>query len=117
MEALFKQLREWGCDVDGAMERFLGEEELYRNCLFMLTEDACFENLKKALAEGDIEAAFHNAHTLKGVIANMGVSPMFDIIVQIVEPLREGELEGLMPLYEELVEKKCYLKKQLTELK
>ena len=27
---VLEKLRAWGCDLDGALERFLGDEELYK---------------------------------------------------------------------------------------
>ena len=32
MEELFDSLKNWGCDVDGALARFIGDRELYRFC-------------------------------------------------------------------------------------
>ena len=32
----------------------------------------------------------------------MGITPMFDTVEKIVEPLRAGINDGLMPVYEEL---------------
>lgn len=110
MERLLNELKVWGCDVEGAMERFLEDEELYYSCLEMLVEDEELKRLGEELEEGETEEAFDCAHTLKGVIGNMGLTPMFEIIVRIVEPLRTGRVENLEPVYEELVEAKDYLK-------
>ena len=38
----------------------------------------------------DADAAFRHAHTLKGLTANMGLTPLHDLVVRIVEPLRGG---------------------------
>ena len=101
MERLLNELKVWGCDVEGAMERFLEDEELYYSCLEMLVEDEELKRLGEELEEGETE---------EGVIGNMGLTPMFEIIVRIVEPLRTGRVENLEPVYEELVEAKDYLK-------
>ena len=103
MTKILEELKNWGCDVDGAMERFMGDEELYMSCLKTVVNDKAYEALHDGLLEGDLQGAFDNAHTLKGVLANMGLTPMFDIVVRIVEPLRAGNMENLMPVYEELV--------------
>ena len=107
---VFEKLENWGCDVTGAMERFLEDEELYLTCLLAVTEDSNFETLGEALQEQNIEQAFESSHTLKGVLANMGLSPMFLLAEQIVEPLRKGSFENVMDSYEELLEAKKYLK-------
>lgn len=113
MKRLLDELREWGCDIEVAMERFLEDEELYYSCLEMLVEDEGLKRLGEELEAGETEEAFDCAHTLKGVIGNMGLTPMFEIMVRIVEPLRAGRIENLEPVYEELVEAKDYLKRLL----
>lgn len=52
--------------------RRLYNEKLVEKFLFKFEEDPSFENLKKALEEENLEAAFRAAHTLKGVAQNMG---------------------------------------------
>ena len=46
MENLFEQLRDWGCDIDGAMTRFLNDEDLYVECLHTLMDDEDFKKLE-----------------------------------------------------------------------
>lgn len=107
---LLEELRNWGCDIDGALERFIGDEELYKTCLYTVLEDKAFGGLGEALGAGWVKEAFDHAHTLKGVLANMGLTPMYDITVRIVEPLRAGgDTEGLLALYEELLQAKSVL--------
>lgn len=90
-ELFIEKLENWGCDVDGAMDRFLGETELYHDCLQAVTADGALTELKTALEAGNVKNAFEAAHTLKGVLANLGVTPMYEIVVKLVEPLRSGE--------------------------
>lgn len=106
MSTLMDELRAWGCDVEGAMERFMGDEELYRVCLKSVLSDKSFAGLKEALERNDEKEAFDHAHTLKGVLANMGLTPMFDITVRIVEPLRVGNSENLLLVFGELMQAK-----------
>lgn len=113
---LLKALRDWNCDVNGALERFVGDEELYKTCLHSVMADEAFVGLGGALERREIKEAFDYAHTLKGVLANMGLTPMYDITVRIVEPLRAGVSEGLMPIYEELMQAKEYLGTLLGEV-
>ncbi|MEF9921277.1 MAG: Hpt domain-containing protein [Anaerovoracaceae bacterium] len=103
MEKIIEELKKMQCDVEGAMERFLDDYDLYGVCLESLVSDPSFVELGVALSENDAEKAFENAHTLKGIIGNMGLTPMLKIVEQIVEPLRKGELDGLMPLYDQLI--------------
>ena len=100
---IFRELKNWGCDVDGAMERFLEDEELYVSCLQMVVSDANFEKIGTTLKEKEIEQAFDASHTLKGVFANLGLTPMLLLAERIVEPLRKGSEENLWEEYEALL--------------
>ena len=44
------------------------------------------------MAAKDVKAAFEAAHKLKGVSANMGITPVNDIVNDLVEELRAGNL-------------------------
>ena len=103
MGTLLNELRDWGCDVDGALARFLDDEGLYVSCLHAVLADKSFAGLGEALNAHMVKEAFDHAHTLKGVLANMGLTPMYDLTVGIVEPLRTGDDAGLLPIYEELL--------------
>lgn len=113
MNLLLQELRIWGCDIDGAMERFMEDSELYETCLYTVLKDPAFEGLGKALREKKVQEAFDCAHTLKGVLANMGLTPMYEIVVRILEPLRAGNDENLLPVYQELLASAGYLRELL----
>lgn len=116
MSILLNALRDWNCDVDGALERFIGDEELYTTCLYSVIADKSFVGLGGALERKEVKEAFDYAHTLKGVLANMGLTPMYDITVRIVEPLRTGSSDNLLPVYQELIAAKEYLGELLGKL-
>lgn len=100
---MIEELRSWGCDIDDAMTRFLDDEDFYITCLYTMVQDTAYEKLGEALKNGDSKEAFEQAHTLKGVLSNMGLTPIYEIVVRLVEPLRAGNSENLMPIYEELI--------------
>ena len=110
MEKIFDALENWGCDIDGALERFLDDKELYMTCLQTMVTDHNFEMLGNALEEGIVAQAFDYAHTLKGVFANLGLTPMFQIVELIVEPLRAGSAKDLKEPYDRLLSANEYLK-------
>lgn len=103
MEMIFQALEDWGCDVEGALERFLDDKELYMTCLKTVITDGNFVKLGVALKEQNVPLAFDYAHTLKGVFANLGLTPMFVIVETIVEPLRAGLASHLEEPYEKLL--------------
>ncbi len=103
MSELINELRKRGCDIDGTMGRFLDDEEFYGQCYAQVMVDDNYKRLKDALAQDNTVEAFEAAHSLKGVIANMGITPMYDVVVDIVEPLRAGNSAGLMPICDKLL--------------
>ena len=103
MKELFVKLKEAECDVEGALARFLGDEELYEQFYGELLNDEAFGKLGLALDERRISDAFEYAHTLKGIIGNMGLTPLFETVCDIVEPLRIGSIDGVMVKYYELL--------------
>lgn len=115
MEEVLKRLEEWGCDVAGALERFFDDKDLYMTCVEIVITDRNFDKLGVALEEENVLEAFDCAHTLKGVFANLGLTPMFSIVETIVEPLRGGSAHNLNGNYEKLLasneQLKCILGK------
>ena len=100
MAELLDKLRAYGADMDGAMERFMDDRALYADCLDVFLHDPAFDELDEAMKNKDYEAAFASAYTLKGVSANMGLSPFTVAISALVEALRAHRTEHLEPLYE-----------------
>ena len=88
----FREIFEvYGADYNSTMARFMGNEAMYLKFLDMLFKDDNLEKLGTALEQQDYEAAFAAAHTLKGVVGNMGLTPLFNAVCAIVEPLRKRE--------------------------
>ena len=111
-EILIK-LESMGCDMKGAMGRFVDDEELYLSFLGQVIDDPAFVSLGEGIEEKDVRKAFESAHSLKGTIGNMGLTPLYNRIVEIVEPLRAGSLEGIPEKYSTLIAERDDLKKKL----
>lgn len=103
MNSLIKQLIEYGADMRGAMSRFLDDEELYISCFKTFLDDTNFNELKAAVQQNNYEKAFHCAHTLKGVAGNMGLIPLYNVICDMVEPLRNHDYTNLSSLYDNIM--------------
>lgn len=84
----------YGGDYRATMARFVNKEDMYLRFLDMLFQDDNMEKLGKSLEADDLKSAFEAAHTLKGVVGNMGLTPLFSAVCTIVEPLRAGEQRG-----------------------
>lgn len=72
-------------------------------CLRTVVDDPAYEKLGEALERQDKKEAFDYAHTLKGVLGNMGLTPIYNVVIRIVEPLRNETNENLEQIYEELL--------------
>ena len=97
-----EEFETYGADYETTMARFMGNEALYLRCLEMLFQDENLRRLGAALAEGDLSGAFEAAHTLKGVAGNLGLTPLYEAVCGLVEPLRAGEDGACLELYEEV---------------
>lgn len=100
MDEVQEIMKSYGMDGEATMRRFMGNTKLYIKLLDMLPADNSIHELDDALSAGDLEKAFEAAHTLKGVAGNLGLSPLYDAVCVIVEPLRKGEaVEGYPALF------------------
>ena len=90
MSELLDRCRKYGADVEGTMERFIDDEELYECCLKEFSEDKGFKELESALKK-EYQEAFECAHALKGVAGNLGLTPLFGAVSELVESLRASE--------------------------
>ena len=95
-----------GCDWDGVMDRFLNDDEFYFECYEQVLNDTSFGQLREELKKHNISQAFEYAHTLKGLISNIGLTQLYDSIVGIVEPLRAGSDDGLLEKYDLLMQER-----------
>lgn len=99
IEKLYRKLEDWGCDVSGAKERF-DDDELFATCIDLFLEDENFKKLNEEIKNNDYQEAFNAAHTIKGVAANLGLTPIYDSVSDVVQELRVGNLKAskvLMP--------------------
>lgn len=108
------QLESCGVDVAGAMERMMGNEDLFFRMMKKFLEDTIFQDLKGKLMEKEYKAAFEYAHALKGVAGNLGLNSIMEADIVIVEKLRhytaesvqgiEADLEKLENIYLQVCE-------------
>lgn len=112
MSELTERLRTAGADMDGAMNRLMNDEALYATCFNYFMEDPSFAALGEALRTKDYTAAFEASHALKGVAGNLGLTQLYQLSGQLVEPLRHGQPENtdLAGLYEALIKERDSLK-------
>ncbi len=84
-------LKEYGANVAEGMGRCLNREDFYIRLVRKAADDTGYERLKEELDAGDLDRAFETAHALKGVTANLALTPLYEPIAEMVEPLRLRE--------------------------
>ena len=96
-------LREWGADVDAGMKRCLNNEGFYLKMVTRAAPDPSFDGLKAAVEAGDLERGFELAHALKGVTANLELTPICRPVTEITELLRARTQADYAPLLDEII--------------
>ena len=94
MEKTYALFQEAGWDVDGTRKRLMNDDALYQELLLKYKKDTHLETLRMRLQEEDYEGAFLEAHTLKGIAANLGFVPMKAPADTLTELLRNAKEEA-----------------------
>jgi signal transduction histidine kinase/DNA-binding NarL/FixJ family response regulator/HPt (histidine-containing phosphotransfer) domain-containing protein len=81
-------------DQVAAVERFGGDVQLYHEIVqdFAREEAATPQRIRLALEEGDLATAQRTCHTLKGLAATIGATPLHDAAKALDMALRSGEV-------------------------
>lgn len=87
-EKFRRQLEESGADVEATLKRFMGNDAIYLKFLGKFPNDPNYSNLGTNMESGNFEEAYKCAHALKGVVGNLGLTPIFDNVSILVEELR-----------------------------
>ncbi len=83
-----------GADYAGGLELCMNNEEFYFKMIRKGLANERFDSLKKNLDDKNLDAAFEDAHALKGVAGNLHLTPLFKAVEEIVEPLRARDSEA-----------------------
>lgn len=76
-------------DYNDVMSRLHNEKLLHKVLILFLTDNN-FETLENALEKSDWETAFRAAHTLKGIVLNLSLTPLAVSASSLTEILRGG---------------------------
>lgn len=90
---------EMGIDIVSAKERFLGNLDLYEGFLEKFLNYDCYERLCFALENQDVQAAFHEAHSLKSICGNLSFVSLYQEVTELTEALRKKDLEQVHALW------------------
>lgn len=84
-------LKALGANTEEGLTRCMGNEDFYFRMIRMAMEDRNFGRLEETLENRDLAGAFEAAHALKGVAGNLSLTPLFEALSNITEPLRARE--------------------------
>ena len=105
-----EKLREWGADTDEALRRCLNNETFYLTLVGKAAGDPTFDRLREAIGAKDLDRAFDLAHALKGVMANLALTPLTVPVSEITEILRSRADTDYAPYLDRIDEKQAELK-------
>ncbi|OON85172.1 hypothetical protein BXO88_13505 [Oribacterium sp. C9] len=83
-----EKLKEYGADTDEGLKRCMGNEGLYLRLAAMAAQQPEFGQLENYIKDHDMKSAFQAAHSLKGVIGNLSITPLYEKVCEITELLR-----------------------------
>ena len=81
-------LRAFGADTDDGLARCMNNEGFYLMLVGKAAEDRKLTLLAEQLREKDYAAAFETAHALKGMYANLSLTPLTKPVSEMTELLR-----------------------------
>lgn len=107
-----ESLKNFGANTEEGLARCMGNEALYLKLVVVMLADKNFDKLKTAIESNNLDEAFEAAHALKGALGNLALTPMYDMVVKITEPLRNRTKMD----YGEMVSELLTLRDKLSEL-
>ena len=96
-------LKEFGAKTDDGLARCLGEESFYLMLVESALNDEQIKTLIDQIQKGDLDSAFETAHALKGIYANLSLTPLYDIVFEITENLRARKQVDYAPQTDKLL--------------
>ena len=96
-------LKNAGVNVEEGLTRCLGKEDFYLKMVKMGLNNQNFQLLGPAIEAKDFYRAFELCHSLKGVIGNLSLTPLYDLICTLTEMLRSKTDTDCTGLYSQIM--------------
>jgi HPt (histidine-containing phosphotransfer) domain-containing protein len=84
-------LTAYGANAAEGLARCFGNETLYFKLVRTIPAESGFDKLAAAIGENDLATAFEHAHSLKGILGNLSLTPLYEPICAMTEKLRARE--------------------------
>lgn len=108
-------LKAWGADTAQGISRCMGNEGFYLGFVPRVLADENFDKLAAAIGEHDLDAAFAAAHSLKGTLGNLSLTPLYEPVCEMTELLRARTDTDYAPYLKTIAEKKEELSRIVSE--
>ncbi len=111
MQSCLDVLRNNDVDVDNAVDRLMGNDNLYLEFIKRLPEELHLATIREALVQQDADSFHFHLHNLKGFAINLGITEIADAAQAGLTEFRASQfrnvtkLEGLLEEIEALGEK------------
>lgn len=116
MNEYYENLQKYGIFLSDGLIHNVQGSKFIKMILGKFLEDKNMSVLKDGIREKDVKKAFMAAHTLKGVTANLGMNKLNEKICEIVEILRQGQLEGAEEKFKSIKEEYIFVCKGIEEV-
>ena len=80
-------------DFNDGVKRVMNNAKLYVKLLTKFRDGTKLETLEAALAAGDLEKAQGEAHTIKGVAANLSLTELFNQTLELETQIKAGAVQ------------------------
>lgn len=114
-----KLLKKLNCnDIAATEARFMDDYSFFVTTIKEMIRDPSFITLGEQIKAKNEKTAFDIAHMLKGVVANCGITNLYNSLIEIVEPLRKGNPNyiNLEKKYKEMILQKENIQKILEKI-
>ena len=98
MQSCLDVLRNNDVDVDNAVDRLMGNDNLYLEFIKRLPEELRLATLREALKQQDAEAFHFHLHNLKGFAINLGITEIADAAQAGLTEFRASQFRNITKL-------------------
>ncbi len=95
-----------GANTDEGVKRCAGNEMFYLKMVTKALEEERYRKLEESVLAKDLDAAFDEVHALKGILANLSLTPIYKPVEEMTELLRNRQDTDYSKLLEEMWEKR-----------
>lgn len=98
MQSCLDVLRNNDVDVDNAVDRLMGNDNLYLEFIKRLPEELNLATIREALAQRDAESFHFYLHNLKGFAVNLGITEIADAAQAGLTEFRASQFRNITKL-------------------